>query len=132
MRNELERNGQLETVGGLEYLQRMMETVPSAASVLYYADIVREKMLLRETISAASDILNDAYDESGSAVEKLDEAERRIFAVTDKRITSAASALKDLVTRGLRADREARREPRYRFADGLLRTGRHDLRASEG
>jgi len=98
VRNELESKGQLEGVGGLDYLRRMMETVPSAASVMYYAEIVREKMLLRETIAAASDILNDAYDESGSAVEKLDEAERRIFSVTDKRITSAASSLKDLVT----------------------------------
>ena len=99
VRNELERHEQLEAIGGLEYLQRVMETVPSAANVGYYADIVKEKMLLRETIAAAADILNDAYDETGTASEKLDEAERRIFAVTDKRITSAAVALKDLVTR---------------------------------
>jgi len=99
VRDELERHGQLETVGGLEYLRRVMETVPSAANVVYYTEVVKEKMLLRETIAAATDILNDAYDESGSAIEKLDEAERRIFAVTDKRISNAAVALKDLVTR---------------------------------
>ncbi len=99
VRDELERHGQLEAVGGLDYLRRVMETVPSAANVAYYTDVIKEKMLLRETIAAASDILNDAYDESGSAVEKLDEAERRIFAVTDKRITNAAVALKDLVTK---------------------------------
>ncbi|MDI9431511.1 MAG: replicative DNA helicase [Planctomycetota bacterium] len=99
VRDELERHGQLEGVGGLEYLRRVMETVPSAANVAYYTEVVKEKMLLRETIAAASDILNDAYDESGSAIEKLDEAERRIFAVTDKRITNAAVALKDLVTK---------------------------------
>ncbi len=99
VRNELERHEQLEAIGGLEYLQRVIESVPSAANVAYYADIVKEKMLLRETIGAATEILNDAYDESGSAAEKLDEAERRIFAVTDKRITSAAVALKDLVTK---------------------------------
>ncbi len=99
VRNELERHEQLEAIGGLEYLQRVIESVPSSANVVYYADIVKEKMLLRETIAAASEILNDAYDETGSAVEKLDEAERRIFTVTDKRITSAAVALKDLVTK---------------------------------
>ncbi|HQA92210.1 MAG TPA: DnaB-like helicase N-terminal domain-containing protein, partial [Sedimentisphaerales bacterium] len=99
VRDELERNGQLETVGGLDYLRRVMETVPSSANVAYYTDVIKEKMLLRETIAAATDILNDAYDESGSAAEKLDEAERRIFAVTDKRITNAAVALKDLVTK---------------------------------
>jgi replicative DNA helicase len=99
VRNELERRNQLDAIGGSEYLQRVIETVPSSASVQYYADIVREKMLLRETITAATEILTDAYDESGDAAEKLDAAERRIFAVTDKRITSSAVALKDLVTK---------------------------------
>jgi len=99
VRDELERHGQLEAIGGLEYLRRVMETVPSSANVEYYADIVREKMLLRETITAATDILNNAYDESGTASEKLDDAERRIFSVTDKRVTGSAVVLKDLVTR---------------------------------
>jgi replicative DNA helicase len=89
----------LDQIGGLEYLSRVMETVPSAANVVYYAEIVREKMLLRETISAATEILNSAYDESGSASEKLDQAEQRIFSVTNKRITSSAEAMKDLVTK---------------------------------
>ena len=99
VRDELDRHGQLDQIGGLEYLRRVMETVPSSANVTYYADIVKEKMLLRETITAATEILNSAYDESGTASEKLDEAERRIFSVTDKRITSSAVVLKDLVTR---------------------------------
>ena len=99
VRDELERRKQMEAIGGPEYLRRVIESVPSSANVQYYAEIVREKMLLRETISAATEILNDAYDESGTAGEKLDEAERKIFAVTDKRITSSAIALKDLVTR---------------------------------
>ncbi|MBM4027976.1 MAG: replicative DNA helicase [Planctomycetes bacterium] len=99
VRSELERNNQLDAIGGSEYLQRMLETVPSSANVQYYADIVREKMLLRETIAAATEILRDSYDESGTATEKLDEAERKIFAVTDKRITNSAVALKDLVTK---------------------------------
>ena len=99
VREELDRLGQLDQIGGLEYLQRVVETVPSAANVIYYAEIVREKMLLRETIAAATEILNNAYDESGTASEKLDEAERRIFSVTNKRITSSAEAMKDLVTK---------------------------------
>ncbi len=98
VRDELERNDHMEEVGGWEYLQRVIETVPSSANVLYYAKIVQEKMMLRETIAAATDILNDAYDETGDVAEKLDEAERRIFTVTDRRITNAAVPLKDLVT----------------------------------
>ena len=99
VRDELARRNQIEAMGGTAYLQRVMETVPSSANVQYYAEIVREKMLLRETIAAATEILNEAYDETGDASEKLDEAERKIFAITDKRVTGSALALKDLVTR---------------------------------
>jgi replicative DNA helicase len=99
VRGELEKRNQMEAIGGPEYLQRVLDTVPSSANVEYYASIVREKMLLRETIAAATEILNEAYDETGDASEKLDEAERKIFAVTDKRVTGSAVALKDLVTR---------------------------------
>ena len=99
VRDELQRRDHMATIGGWEYLQRVIETVPSSANVTYYAEIVREKMMLRETIMAATDILNSAYDDTGDAGDKLDEAERRIFAVADKRITNSAAPLKDLVTR---------------------------------
>jgi len=98
LRDELQKRKQLDAVGGVDYLRKVMESVPSAANVTYYADIVKEKMLLREMIAAASEILNEAYDESGEASEKLDEAERRIFAVTDQKISGTATRLKDLVT----------------------------------
>ena len=98
LRDELEKRKQLESVGGVEYIGRIMESVPSSASVMYYAGIVKDKQLLREMIGAVSDILDDAYNELGEPNEKLDEAERRIFAVTDKKITGAAVPLKDLVT----------------------------------
>ena len=98
LRDELEKRKQLEAAGGVEYLAKIMESVPSSASVMYYVGIVKDKQLLREMISAASEILDDAYNEIGEPNEKLDEAERKIFAVTDKKITGAASSLKDLVT----------------------------------
>jgi replicative DNA helicase len=98
LRDELEKRKQVDAVGGVEYIGKIMDSVPSAANVLYYAGIIRDKMLLREAIAAASEILEQAYDESGDASEKLDEAERRIFAVTDKKISGTAVALKDLVT----------------------------------
>jgi len=99
LRDELEKRKQLEEVGGVEYLAKVVDSVPSSANVNYYAGIIKEKMLLREIIAAASEILDDAYNEAGEPNEKLDEAERRIFAVTDKKISGSASALKDLVTR---------------------------------
>ena len=99
LRDELEKRKVLDEVGGVEYIARILESVPSAASVEYYAGIVKDKMLLRELISAASGILDDAYNQTGETAETLDESERRIFAVTDKNISGNAVALKDLVTR---------------------------------
>jgi len=99
LRDEFEKRKQLEEVGGVEYLARILDSVPSSANVMYYAGIVKDKMLLREMIAAASEILDDAYNQSGESSEKLDEAERKIFAVTDKKISGSASLLKDLVTR---------------------------------
>jgi replicative DNA helicase len=99
LRDELEKRRQLEEIGGVEYIAKILDSLPSSANVLYYAGIVKDKHLLRETIAAASEILEDAFDLTGETAEKLDEAERKIFAVTDKRISGNAVPLKDLVTR---------------------------------
>ncbi len=99
LRDELKKRKQLDEVGGAEYLGKIMESVPSSANVGYYITIVKDKMLLREMIWAASEIINESYEPGGEPDEKLDEAERKIFAVTDKKITDSAEALKDLVVR---------------------------------
>ena len=99
LRDELEKRKQLEQVGGVDYIAKVMESVPSSANVTYYARIVKDKMLLREIINAASAILNDAYSQDGETNETLDEAERRIFEVTDRNISGTASLVKDLVSR---------------------------------
>ncbi len=99
LRDELQKRNQLEEIGGVEYIAKIMEAVPSSANVMYYAGIIKDKQLLREVITAAGDILEMAYDERGEPAEKLDEAERKIFAVTDKNISSSASELKNLVIR---------------------------------
>jgi len=122
LRNELEKNKRLEEVGGVEYIARIMDSVPSAASVMYYAGIVKDKALLRRIIAAAGQILEEAFDETGDTSEKLDAAERKIFEVTDKRIRGAAVALKDLVTRAY--ELIERREGK--IVTGLA-TGYHEL-----
>ena len=99
LHDELAKRKQLKEVGGVEYIAKILDSVPSSANVAYYAGIIKDKSLLREIIQATTEILNDAYDESGEPNEKLDEAERRIFAVTDKKVTSNVVGLKDLLTR---------------------------------
>ncbi len=97
LRDELEKRGQLKDAGGVEYLAKILESVPSSANAEYYSGIVKDKMLLRELIGAASGIIDDAYGQEGETRETLDEAERRIFSVTDKNIRGQAASLRDLV-----------------------------------
>ena len=99
LRDELIKRNCLEEVGGVEYIAKILDSVPSSANVAYYAGIVKDKMLLRELIATAGEILENAYNQTGEPHEALDEAEQRIFAITDKNISSNASALKDLVVR---------------------------------
>lgn len=99
LRDELERRKQLEQIGGVEYIGKILNSVPSSANVGYYSTVIKDKQLLRELIQTATDILNDAYDVTGEAIQKLDEAESRIFAITDKRTSGQAFAIKDLVAR---------------------------------
>jgi replicative DNA helicase len=98
LREELIKRNQLEEVG-VEYIVKILDSVPSSANVGYYTGIVKDKMLLRELISTAGEILDSAYNQIGETAEVLDEAEQRMFSITDKNITGSASALKDLVAR---------------------------------
>lgn len=97
LREELEKRKQIDLVGGVDYIRRVVESVPSSANVMYYARIIKDKQMLRELISATSEILDSAHDSSGETDEKLDVAEQKIFAITNKKITSQASHIKDLV-----------------------------------
>jgi len=99
LRDELAKRGRLEEAGGVEYIGRILDSVPSAANVAYYAGVVRDKMMLRDLIGAAGEILENAYSGTVEPREALDEAERKIFAVTDRNVSNSASALKDLVVR---------------------------------
>lgn len=98
LRDELEKRKHLAEVGGVEYLAEIMDSVPSAGSVMYYAEIVKGKHLLRELIGATTEILNEAYDGGGEPREKLDRAEQKIFEVAAKRIRGSSVAVKDLIT----------------------------------
>ncbi|HDD52965.1 MAG: replicative DNA helicase [Aquificota bacterium] len=76
---------ELEAAGGLEYLMELAEVVPSSAHAPHYARIVKEKAVLRHLIRAATDILTICYEGGQEVEEVLDEAERRIFSVSEKK-----------------------------------------------
>jgi replicative DNA helicase len=97
LRDELKKRNKLKAVGGVDYLVRIAESVPSSASVEYYTNIVKEKSLLRQLVRVSSEILNDAYSEAGEVSEKLDAAEQKVFAVTEKNIVGSVVPLKSLL-----------------------------------
>ena len=98
LRDELAKRNDLADIGGVEYLRKIAQSVPSAANVVYYLGIVKDKFLLRQLIQSASDILTEAFSETGEPAAKLDEAEKKIFAVSQQKITGSAVPLKSLLT----------------------------------
>ncbi len=87
----LRSNNQLESVGGLTFLTALANAVPTAANVEHYARIVREKSVLRQLISAATEVVTRAYDGTEDVAEILDRAEQAIFSIasmTKRRGTS--------------------------------------------
>lgn len=79
--DRLQRQGKLEEAGGLDYLLDLAQSVVSAAGVVYHANLVREKAILRRLLETCTEIAREAYDGGGSARDLLDDAERRIFEI---------------------------------------------------
>ena len=76
---------ELDQVGGEVYLFELANNTPSAANISAYADIVRERAVLRQLITAASDIAENAFNPQGrSIVELLDVAERSVFSISEQ------------------------------------------------
>ncbi len=80
----LDKRGDLESIGGMAYLIEVAEATPSSSNIASYADIVRERSILRRLISTTNDISSRAFRPEGmTAAEVLDEAERKIFQIAE-------------------------------------------------
>lgn len=82
----LEQQGELDGVGGFAYLAELSKNTPSAANINAYADIVRERAVVRDMISVANDIADAGYDPQGrSSEDLLDFAETKVFQIAESR-----------------------------------------------
>jgi replicative DNA helicase len=82
---ELERKAELEKAGGLAYLSSLARDTPTAANVRAYADIVRERSLLRQLIHAGTEIASAVFNNDGeTARELVDKAEQRVFEIAEQ------------------------------------------------
>jgi len=91
----------LEQVGGIAYLSALPDTVPSAANLSYYLDIVREKFLLRKMIRICTEVVGRVYDHEGDVDELMDEVERDILRLGESRVQSQTNTIKELVHRAI-------------------------------
>ncbi|HSN31844.1 MAG TPA: replicative DNA helicase [Ideonella sp.] len=82
---QLQSLGKAEDCGGLAYLNSLAQSVPSAANLRRYAEIVRERAILRKLVAASDEIATDAFNPQGRPVPQiLDEAEGRIFRIGEE------------------------------------------------
>ncbi len=84
--NLLEERKQLESIGGSGFLTQLVSGVPTAAHVVNYASIVRKKGTLRRLIGASGEITNLAYKEEGDVETILDQAEQKLFTISQKHL----------------------------------------------
>ncbi len=96
----LQALGKAEEIGGLGYLNALAQYVPSASNIRRYAEIVRERSILRKLVSASDEIATNAFNTQGRAVAQiLDEAEQKIFNIGEEgsRMKQGFQAMPQLV-----------------------------------
>src|SRR5256885_337420 len=93
----------LDTVGGPSFVTSLFTFVPTAANVGYYLEIVRDKYILREIISACTEGARRSYEEQDEVDNLLDEVEQKIFAVGEDRFKGETLTMKDQVMDAIEA-----------------------------
>lgn len=96
--NQLKGTGFLDMVGGSSYLTELTNFVPTATHVEQYADIVSQKSLRRRLIKASQDIVGLGYDEARSLQELIEEAETRLFEVSQRHVKQDISSIETILS----------------------------------
>ena len=94
---ELGRRGDLTRAGGAPYLHTLTASVPIAANAGYYAEIVREKAMLRKLVDAGTKIVQIGYAGEGQVDDIVDQAQAEVYKITDKRATEDFAPLSDIM-----------------------------------
>lgn len=122
--NRLEEKNQLEEIGGSGYLASLVNSVPSAANVAYYAKIIQKKATLRRLINTAGQILTLGYEESEEVDKLLDDAEKLIFGISQKYLSQSFLHIKPILQETFdRIDRLHQNKEKFRG----VATGFQDL-----
>ncbi|TSC89264.1 MAG: replicative DNA helicase [Parcubacteria group bacterium Gr01-1014_3] len=93
--NRLKEKEYLQDIGGSTYVSKLIDGVPTASHVAYYANLVKEKKIMRDLIHASAKITEKAFDVSGNLDETLDEIERSIFGISQRAVPQKFVLIKD-------------------------------------
>lgn len=93
----LKRQGELENIGGAQYLATLVDDIPTAAHLSHYAKIIREKAVRRALIEGATRIVERGFQEEGNVDEDLDQAEALIFDIAGRQINQDFFPIKGVV-----------------------------------
>ncbi|HET7621517.1 MAG TPA: replicative DNA helicase [Gemmatimonadaceae bacterium] len=94
---ELSRRGELDAAGGKERIGELIDAIPTSANVEYHAKIVKEKALQRRLIETCTTLVAEAFEGKTTAAELLDDAEHRIFQVSQQRGMQGFTRIKELM-----------------------------------
>ncbi len=100
--DHLQRNGQLEEVGGRDYIASLMDRQVTAANIEHYIDIVRQNAILRKIINACNDTIDKCYDQTEDVNALMDNVEQKIFEVTGMNEKKELQPISSLVIDGIK------------------------------
>lgn len=95
--DQLRKENNLERIGGASYLTELANVVPTAANVLHHGRIVKEKALLRNLISTATNLITEGYEPDQEVDALLDKAEKEIFEIAGSKIKTGFVSVKELI-----------------------------------
>jgi len=124
---ELRNRGMLDKIGGLAYLNSLMDTVPTAASAEYYARIVREKSTLRGLIHAGTQVTQLGYESEDDVPAAIDRAEQVVYDVGNRSEHNAFATVPSMLLPVFQALERRREAAKKAVAEAAKRIGQEAL-----
>jgi replicative DNA helicase len=97
VKEDLARHGELDAAGGQEYLQEITELMAQSVGAHQWAEIVRDKAILREIIRSATEVRNDAYNPTADPAELIERFEGEVFRLGNARFMKGTKSIPDLM-----------------------------------
>ncbi|MCP4523928.1 MAG: replicative DNA helicase [Candidatus Gracilibacteria bacterium] len=126
VKEKLEDRKLLDKIGGMTYLMELTEIVPTTANVFEYAQIVKNKAVLRNLIRTGNEIISYGYDEDGKINELLEKAEKSLFSVTQTFIKNKLVHINDILEQRFEEFAEIHENPEL-IKDHRLQLGFKDF-----